>query len=60
MATLEAARAEGVDAQLGTLEVGKLADLLLVDDDPLADVRNWRAPWLVLRGGRVVHRREGG
>jgi imidazolonepropionase-like amidohydrolase len=60
MATLDAARAEGVDEHLGTLEVGKLADLLLLDDDPLADVRNLRAPWLVMRGGRVVHERDGG
>jgi len=60
MATLDAARAEGVDEHLGTLEVGKLADLLLLDHDPLADVRNLRAPWLVMRGGRVVYEREGG
>jgi imidazolonepropionase-like amidohydrolase/Tol biopolymer transport system component len=60
MATLEAARAEGVDQDLGTLEVGKLADLLLLDADPLKDVRNLRRPWQVLRGGRVVHEREEG
>jgi imidazolonepropionase-like amidohydrolase len=60
MATLEAARAEGIENDLGTLEVGKLADLLLLDTDPLEDVRNLRSPWRVLKGGQVVHAREEG
>jgi len=34
-ATLEAARLLGVDEELGTLEAGKLADLVVVDGDPL-------------------------
>jgi imidazolonepropionase-like amidohydrolase len=33
-ATLEAARLLGVDDQLGTVEEGKLADLVVVDGDP--------------------------
>ena len=58
MATLGAATAEGVDRDLGTLEVGKLADLLLLDEDPLADLRNARLPWRVIKDGVVVHERE--
>ena len=60
MATLGAATAEGVDRDLGTLEVGKLADLLLLDEDPLADLRNARLPWRVVKDGVVVHEREEG
>lgn len=58
IATLTTAQAEGVDNDLGTLEVGKLADLLLLDDNPLEDVLNLRMPWMVIRGGRVAHVRD--
>jgi hypothetical protein len=56
MAVLEAstriaARAMGRD-DTGTLEPGKHADLLVLDADPLADVRNLRAIRLVVRGAR--------
>jgi imidazolonepropionase-like amidohydrolase len=57
MATVRAAEAEGVDHVLGTLEVGKLADLLLLDGNPLEDIGNLRRPRLVILDGRVVHRR---
>ncbi|MEZ4596084.1 MAG: hypothetical protein R3C32_04120 [Chloroflexota bacterium] len=36
-------------------EVGCVADLLLVDGDPLADVRALRGPRLVVAGSRVIH-----
>jgi imidazolonepropionase-like amidohydrolase len=36
--TLNAARSVGVDNRLGTVEEGKLADLLLLEDDPTEDV----------------------
>jgi hypothetical protein len=37
-ATLEGAEALGLDAQLGTVEVGKLADLVVVEQNPLANL----------------------
>ena len=40
----------------GTLEVGKLADLLVLDADPLADIHNIRKLSLVMRDGRVIDR----
>jgi imidazolonepropionase-like amidohydrolase len=40
----------------GTLEVGKLADLLVLDADPLADIHNIRKLSLVMRDGRIVDR----
>ncbi|HET7827170.1 MAG TPA: amidohydrolase family protein [Anaeromyxobacter sp.] len=39
-ATLDAARAFGRERDLGSVEAGKLADLVVLDADPLADVRN--------------------
>jgi imidazolonepropionase-like amidohydrolase len=40
----------------GTLEVGKLADLLVLDADPLADIHNIRKLSLVMRDGRIIDR----
>jgi imidazolonepropionase-like amidohydrolase len=39
---------------LGTIEVGKLADLLLLDADPLANIANIRKLRTVIKEGRVV------
>jgi imidazolonepropionase-like amidohydrolase len=52
-ATVNAARALGVEDQLGTIEPGKLADLSFLASDPLADIRNTRDIRRVMRGGRV-------
>ena len=44
----------GVGAELGTVEVGKLADLIVVGANPLEDITNVRRLQLVLKEGRVV------
>jgi imidazolonepropionase-like amidohydrolase len=54
--TRNVARAFRVDDRLGTLEPGKLADLLVVDDDPLKDVKNLLKIAWVVQDGRVVDR----
>lgn len=56
-ATIEGARLLGLDDDLGTLEAGKIADLLLLDFDPLTDPAVWRDPArvsVVVQSGRVV------
>ena len=49
-----AARALGIGDETGTIAVGKAADLLLVDGDPLADIRALRRVRRVYRSGRLV------
>jgi imidazolonepropionase-like amidohydrolase len=53
-ATRGSAIASGVADELGTVEVGKLADLLVVEGDPLSDISALTRPLLVLRGGEIV------
>ncbi|MCZ6872287.1 MAG: amidohydrolase family protein [bacterium] len=53
-ATKNAAELCGVGDDLGTIEVGKLADLIVVADNPLTDSRNLRQLLLVLKEGRIV------
>jgi imidazolonepropionase-like amidohydrolase len=57
-ATSGAARVLGAESGIGTIAVGKHADLILLDGDPLADIRNTRRIAYVLKGGRVVDRTE--
>jgi imidazolonepropionase-like amidohydrolase len=52
-ATRNGAMALGMDAFVGTIEAGKTADLLLVDKDPLADIDNVNAVWLVVKKGKI-------
>ncbi len=51
IATLGAARVMKHDAQWGSIEAGKLADLVLVDGDPSQRMRDLRRAELVMKGG---------
>jgi len=53
-ATRNAAEAVGELDHLGTVEAGKLADLIAVPENPLEDIRHLRHPGLVVRGGQVA------
>lgn len=54
-ATETAADAIGVKDRLGSIAIGKLADLLAVDGDPLANLADLRRVRLVMKGGVVVN-----
>ena len=58
IATQDAARAVGASDDLGTLDVGKLADIILLDANPLEDIRNTQSVWRVIKGGWVFDPEE--
>lgn len=57
-ATLLPARVFGADADLGTLEEGKLADLTIVDGDPFTDFDTLIRTAAVLRGGMLYEQQD--
>jgi imidazolonepropionase-like amidohydrolase len=52
-ATLNGARALGLDKDVGSLENGKLADLLVLDANPLSDIKNTNTIRYVMVNGRI-------
>lgn len=52
-ATIGSAEVIGRALDLGSIEPGKLADLLVLDRDPLADIRNTRSIRWVMQNGRL-------
>ena len=54
--TRNAARAMGRGADLGTLEVGKTADIVVLQENPLENVADFRSVRTVIRGGKVAWR----
>jgi imidazolonepropionase-like amidohydrolase len=58
IATQHAAEAVGAGDDLGTLEAGKLADIVLLDANPLDDIRNTQTIWRVIKGGWVLDPEE--
>lgn len=57
-ATIEPARFARLDDRLGAIASGRIADLVLLDADPLADIRNTRRIAAVVQAGRVLTRPE--
>jgi cytosine/adenosine deaminase-related metal-dependent hydrolase len=57
-ATRDAARVVGLERRSGTVQPGKWADLLVVDADPLADIRNTQRIHAVVTRGRLITRAE--
>ena len=55
-ATGLAAEALGIDEDLGTLSPGKIADIVVLDGDPCADITALQRVHLVIKDGRVVAR----
>lgn len=55
-ATDGAARIVGAQQELGTITVGKWADLVLLDADPSADIRNTRRIRAVIQAGQLLDR----
>jgi imidazolonepropionase-like amidohydrolase len=52
-ATMEAARMMKLEGDLGSLEQGKIADVIALPSDPLADISGLRRVFFVMRTGRI-------
>ena len=55
LATIRAAEVAGLSESLGSIEVGKVADMVLVDGDPAYDISDVRGTVLVVKGGKVYN-----
>lgn len=53
-ATRNGSMAAGMEDEIGTIEEGKIADLVLLDANPVADISNIRRIDVVIAGGRVI------
>jgi imidazolonepropionase-like amidohydrolase len=52
--TREAAKLLGIDAEVGTLEAGKFADVVAVRGNPLSNISATEKPVFVMKHGQVV------
>ncbi len=58
MATLNGAAYLGVAEDLGSIERGKLADMVLLRKDPTQDIRNTQSIAAVFKGGQEIRRSQ--
>jgi imidazolonepropionase-like amidohydrolase len=53
IATINGAKALGIDADHGSIEIGKVADAVIVQGNPLRNIRNTRNVQQVIRAGKI-------
>lgn len=53
MSTLDGAKSLGLEAEIGTVEPGKRADLVLLEADPRVDIRNTRRLAVIVQRGEI-------
>lgn len=58
IATLNGAIFLGKERELGSIEAGKLADMVLLEADPIADINNAKRIVEVIKGGKIIDRSD--
>jgi hypothetical protein len=58
MATIKSAQITGVSDVVGSIEVGKRADLILIDGNPLAEISDIRKIEWTMKGGNLYYSKE--
>ena len=58
LATIKSAEITGVSKTFGSIEVGKQADLILIDGNPLDDISNIRKVEWTMKGGNLFYAKE--
>ncbi len=54
--TKNAAEVCGIEKDIGTLEKGKIADVIVVEGDPLADLKNMKNVKVIIRSGKIIQK----
>ena len=57
-ATIQPARMLGMEADVGSLTPGRYADIVMLPANPAQDIAALRSIDLVMKGGKIVHRRN--
>jgi imidazolonepropionase-like amidohydrolase len=58
MATIKSAEITGVSAEFGSIEVGKQADLILIEGNPIADISDIRKIAWTMKAGKLYYAKE--
>jgi imidazolonepropionase-like amidohydrolase len=54
IATINAAKSLELDDEIGTIELNKQADIVILSSNPLEDIRNTQDIYMVINNGKII------